>query len=221
MSMFLGLVGFFGFLVCLVLVIIALVKKKEKKKALIGLAACFVLFCVGVSTNQKSTDSAEHSAAPTAAEQEKQEKQEKKKEQKKKEQAKQKEEQPEAVNGKEEADTVQYTIPHGEVLDANPNGGTDRKTLVIKAKIESNLTKKMTIDQNFYNVTDIILKQGGDQFNEIQYWAVADMTDGSESKVIQFTVTADTIQAVAEERILPNQLKDHVEDLWILPSLQQ
>lgn len=113
-----------------------------------------------------------------------------------------------------------FKLSHGELLDANPTGGVDGKTLVIKAKINSNLTNKMTIDQNYYNVADIITKQGGDRFTEISYWAVADMTNGEESKVIQFHVNADTIKAVSEERILPNQLQDYVDDLWILPGLE-
>ena len=46
------------------------------------------------------------------------------------------------------------------------------------------------------------------------------MTDGSESKVISFTLNSNTIQGVYNENIIDNQLGDYVDDLYILPSLQ-
>lgn len=49
MDAILGLSGLFGFLVFLVLLIIKAIKKKPKKIALIGLAVCFTLFCIGAS----------------------------------------------------------------------------------------------------------------------------------------------------------------------------
>ncbi len=58
-----------------------------------------------------------------------------------------------------------------------------------KYKITSSATKKMTVNQNYYTVVNFIKDGGGDQYDEIQYWAVADMQDGSENKVINFTVS--------------------------------
>lgn len=109
-----------------------------------------------------------------------------------------------------------YSIKHGEFLSANIN----EDILVIKAKIEPNLNNKLTISQNGFNVEDIIKSQGGDQFNEIQYWAVADMTDGSESKVISFTLNKDLIDSVKSGDTPANQIIDKAADVWILPSLQ-
>lgn len=109
----------------------------------------------------------------------------------------------------------QFTIEHGDLLDTKING----TTLVIKTKITPSFSNKATIDQNYFNVCDIIKKQGGNDYEEIQYWAVADMTDGSEGKVISFTVPKDVIDSVYAEKIVDNKLGDYVEDLWILPSL--
>lgn len=109
-----------------------------------------------------------------------------------------------------------YTILHGDLVDTTITG----TTLVIKAKIQPSMNNKMTIDQNYYNVCDIIRNQGGDQYDEIQYWAVADMTDGSESKVVAFTVPKDMIQTIATKDFPDNTLGDYVDDLYILPSLQ-
>lgn len=109
-----------------------------------------------------------------------------------------------------------YTLRHGEFLDATVTG----TTLVIKAKIKPSMNNKLTISQNYYNVCDIIRDQGGDQFDEISYWAVADMTDGSEAKVVAFTVPKDVIQTIATKDFPDNTLGDYVDDLYILPSLR-
>ena len=107
-------------------------------------------------------------------------------------------------------------MPHGDLVDATING----TTLVVKAKIQPSYSNQATIDQNYFNVTDIVQNQGADVFREIQYWAVADMTDGSEGKVIQFTVGRELIRHIKEDGFLGGMIADYVEDLWILPSLQ-
>lgn len=115
------------------------------------------------------------------------------------------------------AKTPSYTLESGTVLEVTVFEGT----LIIKAKIEPSLTNKFTIDQNYYNVCVIIQHQGGDRFTRISYWAVADMADGSEGKVISFDVPERLIQAIAANDDYPaNTLGEKVEDLWILPSLQ-
>lgn len=110
-----------------------------------------------------------------------------------------------------------YTIKHGEFVEANENDDV----LVVKAKIKPNLTNKMTINQNGFNVEDIIKNQGGDKFNEIQYWAVADIENGSESKVISFTLDKNLIDRVKNGSLVGNQIVANSNDLWILPSLQK
>lgn len=108
------------------------------------------------------------------------------------------------------------SLKFGELLDVTTNDGI----LIIKAKISPSYSNKATITQNGFNVEDIILNQGGDLFDEIQYWAVADMTDGSESKVISFTLTKDHINSVKNEQLFGNEIVDKATDVWILPSLQ-
>lgn len=107
-------------------------------------------------------------------------------------------------------------MSNGELVDAIING----TTLIVKAKIQPSYSNQATIDQNYFNVTDLVQDQGADIFREIQYWAVADMTDGSEGKVIQFTVGRDLIRHIKEDGLLGGMIADYVEDLWILPSLQ-
>lgn len=114
------------------------------------------------------------------------------------------------------AKSDEYSILHGELVDTNVTG----TTLVIKAKIQPSMTNKMTVDQNYYNICDIIRNQCGEQYDEIQYWAVADMADGSEGKVISFTVPKSVIETIATKQFADNQLGDYVTDLWILPSLK-
>lgn len=129
------------------------------------------------------------------------------------------------TSSNEESDTSPSNTPsslkYGKLLDANPNGGADGNTLVIKAKIESNLTNDLTISQNYHNIIDLVLKQDCDTFDSIDYWAVADMADGSEGKVISFLVNSDCINGIKNETIVATTLDQHLQDLWILPSLQQ
>lgn len=112
--------------------------------------------------------------------------------------------------------SVTYKLLYGDFISSS---GYD-DIVVIKAKIKSSATDKMTIDQNYYNVCDLIKNQGLDTAGELQYWAVADMSDGSESKVISFTVDAATIAKIKSGEIVDNQLGNYVTDLWIHSSLQ-
>lgn len=116
----------------------------------------------------------------------------------------------------EQSDTSTYKLDTGELLDVKENDDV----LIVKAKIKSQLTDKLTINQNYHNAVSII-KSGGDKFKEIQYWAVADMREGGEDKVISFTVPEDVIRGVANSNIAATQLPDLVTDLWVLPRLQQ
>jgi hypothetical protein len=110
------------------------------------------------------------------------------------------------------------TVKYGELLELNDNRES-AGVVVVKAKITPNLTNKLTIEQNYHNAVDLIQNQGfGDC--EFQYWAVADMSDGSESKVISFTIPQDIVEQVAAGDVAATQLPDLVTDLWILPSLQ-
>ena len=113
--------------------------------------------------------------------------------------------------------TNKYKAKFGEVLDANEYNNT----LTIKFKIKPSMTNKMTVDQNGYNVEDLILNQNANKFDEIQYWAVADMTDGSESKVISFTLNKKLIDNIKQQYVVGNQIVNQSDDVWILPSLKE
>lgn len=126
------------------------------------------------------------------------------------------------INSENADDSVSngFTLMFGELLDANPNGGIDGNTLVVKAKINGQITNELTIKQNYHNIEDLVKKQGADQFNCIDYWAVADMTNGEEQKVVAFTVSSETIKGIAEGNIVAIQLEDYVDDLFIHQSLK-
>ncbi|MBA8937266.1 hypothetical protein [Clostridium beijerinckii] len=112
--------------------------------------------------------------------------------------------------------SLNYTLEFGTLVDATVNNNA----LIIKAKIKPSVSNKTTIDQNGFNVEDLIVNQGASKFNEIQYWAVADMTDGSESKVVSFKVNKDLINKINNKNMFGNQIIDYAGDVWILPSLK-
>ena len=109
-------------------------------------------------------------------------------------------------------------ILHGDLVSINEN--TIDGIVVIKAKISSSYSKKATVNQNYYNIEKIAKDGWYSDFKEVQYWAVADMSDGSESKVISFTVARDVMDKLSSGSIAANQLGLFVTDLWIHPSLK-
>lgn len=116
---------------------------------------------------------------------------------------------------------AEYSLLHGELISTITNTVNDKNVIVIKAKISPSYSNKATIDQNYFNIEDFVKNQNGSQFDEIQYWAVAAMTDGSEGKVISFTVNKDMINSILTDKyFVPISYGDYVEDLWILPSLK-
>ena len=127
---------------------------------------------------------------------------------------------PETATQEAATGSTDSRISYGELLDFTENTIDGKNICVIKVKIEASLTKGMTVDQNYHNVEHFITKAGGDQYDSIDYWAVADMEDGSENKVISFTVPKDTIDKVKSGDLAAIQLGDYVDDLYILPSLQ-
>lgn len=113
--------------------------------------------------------------------------------------------------------TTDSGVLHGKLLSVIDD---EDGLAVVKVKISKSYSKSSTIAQNYFNVSDLIKNRGFDKYNKIQYWAVADMNDGSEQKVISFTLDEDTIQAIANNEIVDNQVGDYSDDLWIHPSLR-
>lgn len=116
----------------------------------------------------------------------------------------------------EKNNKLTYKARFGEFLECNEMNNT----LVVKFKIEGNINNKLTIEQNGFNVEDLILNQGADSFYEIVYWAVADLENGSEGKVIQFTVDKNLINKVKNKQVYGNEIVDKAKNVWILPSLR-
>lgn len=119
----------------------------------------------------------------------------------------------------EPSDSVEgFTVPYGELEEVNVNDLDGKLVAVFKVQSETQLNNQMTIDQNYYNVEDLI-QQGASQFDEIQYWALAQSTDGEDVKYISFTMNKELIDKVAAGNFPINTLGDYVDDLYILPSL--
>lgn len=119
-------------------------------------------------------------------------------------------------------DTIdyEYDIKFGTLEEVYKD--EEEGLLIIKTKIKSSYNEEATRKQNYYNIDDIIKNQGGDKFKKIQYWAVADMEDGRESKVISFTLDENLIGKIANNNsdYLPTNIEGKLIDLWILPSLR-
>ena len=116
--------------------------------------------------------------------------------------------------------TEQPNLRYGTLLSVTKNEFD--KIVVIKAKIRPSFSNRATITQNFFNIEYIAQKGWFSDYKELQYWAVADMTDGSERKVIAFTVSQETLQLLAEGKIPANVLDSYgyITMEFLLPSLR-
>ncbi len=114
-------------------------------------------------------------------------------------------------------DTGNLTLKNGDLVSVDYGGDG---IIVVKGKIQCLFTNDQTVKQNYFSVCDLIKNWGFDSCQELQYWAVSDMSNGEENKVISFTLDRATIEGVANENIIENQLGDYVSDLYIHPSLK-
>lgn len=108
-------------------------------------------------------------------------------------------------------------LQFGELLSFIDN---NEGIAIIKAKIKPSYNNEATINQNYFNIEHLIKDNDFTKYNEIQYWAVADMNDGSESKVVSFTINKDLIDRISNDNIVANELDNYLDDLWIHPSLR-
>lgn len=115
----------------------------------------------------------------------------------------------------QEEDTLK--LKHGELISAFEDA--EKGTIIIKAKIKGIGSNKLTIKQNYLNMEDFIKNKDGNTYNEIQYWAVSDMSSGEESKVISFTMDKDLIDSVYNEKVFASDMENYVSDLYIHESL--
>lgn len=110
-------------------------------------------------------------------------------------------------------------IKYGKLLsvtDARDANGP----VSVRVKVDSGLTNKMTIDQNYHNAVDLITNRGYDNC-DLRYFAVMDRTDGSEGKIMSFTVPASVVDKIADGKIVAIQLPNYVTDLWIHPQFTE
>lgn len=120
---------------------------------------------------------------------------------------------------------TEFTAPHpkkveyGKLISFTTNEIDEKNFAVVKVKIKPSYSNEATINQNYFNVDKLIKDDECDYYDEIQYWAVADMADGSEGKVISFTLNKSTISSIKDGYIATSYLGDYLDDLWVLPSL--
>ena len=127
---------------------------------------------------------------------------------------------PNTETGTEESTESQQeeaiSLENGKLLSLHEQDGI----AVVKAKIAPSFSNSATVSQNYYNIEALVKKHGFDKYDEVQYWAVADMTGGSEQKVISFTVPHDILAKIAAGKLAINQLGSYVTDLWVHQSLR-
>lgn len=116
---------------------------------------------------------------------------------------------------KSDVEANKYTPLLGELVEAKE---TD-DTLYIKVKIKENEDKELTIEQNEFNIDDLVTAQGADKFNSIEYVAVMDK-DKKETEVLSFAVNKETIQNLKDRQINIGTVIARSEDVNIASNLK-
>ncbi|MDY2734714.1 hypothetical protein [Intestinibacter sp.] len=116
---------------------------------------------------------------------------------------------------KSDVQASRYTPLLGELVEAKETGDT----LYIKVKIKENEDKELTIEQNEFNIDDLVTAQGADKFNSIEYVAVMDK-DKKETEVLSFTVNKETIQNLKDRQINIGTVIARSEDVNIASNLK-
>lgn len=116
---------------------------------------------------------------------------------------------------KSDVEASKYTPLLGELVEAKETGDT----LYIKVKIKENEDKELTIEQNEFNIDDLVTTQGADKFNSIEYVAVMDK-DKKETEVLSFTVNKETIQNLKDRQINIGTVIARSEDVNIASNLK-
>lgn len=94
-------------------------------------------------------------------------------------------------------------------------------TLDITVKIDWISSGTSTVNQNYFNVCDLIQSQGADAYTTINYTAIMSTTDGGTTTVVFFIVPKSTIDLIKAGNFPEITLSDYVDDLWIHPQLQE
>ena len=86
----------------------------------------------------------------------------------------------------------------------------------VKVKITLQKKENLSVNQNFFNVEDLILLHGFDICQEIQYTGIATLQGGGDSRVISFTIKKSAIDSVMLGDMTGDTMRDWVEDLILL-----
>ena len=111
--------------------------------------------------------------------------------------------------------TSKYTPILGELIKVTEEGDT----LHIKVKVKENDDKKLTIEQNEYNIEDLVVNQNCDKFNSIEYAAVM-YRNGKETDALSFTVNKETIQNLKDRKISISSVIARSENVYIASDLR-
>lgn len=102
-------------------------------------------------------------------------------------------------------------------LNYDDNNNCDNLIANIKVEIKDSYSNKATIDQNYYNISNYIKDNDISKYNEIQYWAINNIT---QEKVISFSLDKELIDKIKNNKMVDNQLGNYVNDLYIIPELK-
>ena len=106
-----------------------------------------------------------------------------------------------------------HTVTYGSIDAAEIDEEMNALTFVVMRPDSS--SSPTTMDQNYYNVCEIVFNQGADQFDWIFYYLYTEIPNSMPECNLSFVVPKETIAKIKTGEYSYADLNDHVEELMV------
>ena len=119
---------------------------------------------------------------------------------------------------KEHFETAGMHLRYNNLLDVVVS--QDESTILLKAKLASNLTKHLTIQSCFFDAYNAVQQYNLDLFETVQFEGIVESANHPEQVMIRFSLPHDILEKITIGGIARNQLIEHVDDIWLGDGLK-
>lgn len=115
---------------------------------------------------------------------------------------------------------ISFSVNFGTLKDVTFKKADEAIICEAKIKIYPLGTNQETVTAIYSSAKDIIYDKQCDVFDEVSFFIVAKMEAGTESKVMSFDLTRDTIELIKKNDIPCSQYGNYVKNLFVFPALR-
>lgn len=115
---------------------------------------------------------------------------------------------------------ISFSVNFGTFKDITAKKVDGNICAEVKIKIYPLGTNQETINAIYSSAKDVITDKKCDVFDEVMFFIVAQMEAGTESKVMSFSFSRDTIDDLIKNDVPPSQYNNYVNELFIFPAMR-